>query len=206
MTLKIQVHERKNFTTDEVIKHVAACIKAEKVLNSKRFKELFLELKLTNTRGFTNLQIYEKLMSGSDAHNKEEDQDIDVFVEMYYKNNSTVGYTYPNINKTYINRKFFSKYTPAEVACNLVHEYLHKAEFDHHSAKEHTSIPYAVGYLVRDCIEEMELDPGLYEDDENSIEFENPVEPEKDEAPEIKKLYCKRLWYTLWTKKICWYE
>lgn len=206
MSITIQVHERVNFTSAEVEKHQKACEEAVKVLNSKRFKELFLKEKLTNKQGFTNLEIYEKLMSGSDKKNPEADRDIDVFVTMYYKNNKVVGYTYPSIKETYLNRKFFSSYDVADVACNLIHEYLHKVGFGHDSASEDSSIPYAIGYLVEKCIREMWLNPGLYDDTEAPIEepIEEPVED--DEPEDAKKLYCKRLWYTFWTKKVCWYE
>jgi hypothetical protein len=204
--IHIEVHERINFTKEEVEKHILAVNDAVKALNSKRFKQNFLKLKLTNTDGLTNLEIYEKLMSGADDLNPAVDRDIDVYVEMYFKNNKVVGWTKPSINKTYLNRKFFKNFDSADVACNLVHEYLHKVGFDHHSAKEHTSVPYAIGYLVEDSIREMWKNPGLYEDDDLTVEtpVEQPVEVE--EPVEAKKLYCKRLWYTLWLKKVCWYE
>lgn len=210
MALTIQVHERVNFTPKEVAKHKQACIEAEKVLASKRFKDKFLEKKLTNNLGHSNIKIYEMLQSGSDNFNKEVDSDIDVYVEMYYKNNKVVGYTTPSINKTYLNRKYFTGYDAADVACNLVHEYLHKVKFDHKSASEHTSVPYAIGYLVEECIREMWKNPGLYDESATALELpvETPIEyPEKNDIPvEAKKLICKRLWYTFWTKKICWFE
>lgn len=201
--INIHVHERVNFTPEEIEKHEKAVEEAFIVLNSQRFKNKFLETKLSSTEGLTNLQIYEKLMSGYDEFNKEVDRDIDVSVEMYYKNNKVVGYTYPTTHKTFLNRKFFKSFDTADVACNLVHEYLHKVGFDHKSAKEHTSVPYAIGYLVEECIRELWHNPGLYE-----VE---PVEPPQvTEGPEpssdAKVMYCKRLWYTLWTKKVCWYE
>lgn len=219
MTIKIEVHERVNFTEEEVKKHKQACEDAVKVLNSKRFKERFLKEKLTSVEGLTNLQIYEKLMSGVDLFNKAVDRDIDVFVEMYYKNNRVVGYTTPSINKTYLNRKFFSGYDAADVACNMVHEYLHKVGFDHNSASETSSVPYAIGYLLEKCIREMWLNPSLYEESVDGEELPPPVpvetkpepvpvptpEPAPQTPPE-RKMYCKRLWYTLWTKKVCWFE
>lgn len=201
--IHIHVHERVNFTPEEKVKHEKAVEEAFIVLNSQRFKNKFLETKLSSTEGLTNLEIYEKLMSGYDEFNKEVDRDIDVSVEMYYKNNKVVGYTYPTTHKTFLNRKFFKSFDTADVACNLVHEYLHKVGFDHKSAKEHTSVPYAIGYLVEECIRELWYNPGLYE-----VERVEP--PEVTEAPEppsdAKVMYCKRLWYTLWTKKVCWYE
>jgi len=34
------------------------------------------------------------------------------------------------------------------VAGNLAHEWTHKIGFDHKSAAEHDSAPYAIGYIV----------------------------------------------------------
>ena len=200
--ININIHERINFTDKEILKHEKAVEEAYIVLNSQRFKEKFLTTKLTNTEGLSNFQIYEKLMSGYDELVKQEDRSIDVYVEMYYKNNKVVGWTTPSSERTYLNRKFFQNFDTADIACNLVHEYLHKVGFDHNSAKEHTSVPYAIGYLVEECIRELWHNPGLYEVE---IVAQPPSLPE--EVPEeAKKLYCKRLWYTLWTKKVCWYE
>jgi hypothetical protein len=203
--INIQVHERINFTPEESEKHAKAVEEAWIVLNSQRFKEKFLKLKLTSSEGLSNLEVYEKLMSGYDEISKESDRDIDVYAEMYYKNNRVVGYTSPSTRKTYVNRKFFQNYDTADVACNLVHEYLHKVGFDHKSAKEHSSVPYAIGYLVEGCIRELWLNPGLYEVE--PLETTNQNTNESPEIPEeAKKMYCKRLWYTLWIKKVCWYE
>ncbi len=203
--IDIHVHERVNFTKEETEKHEKAVEETYIVLNSERFKQKLLKLKLTSTEGLSNLEVYQKLISGYDEINKEADKDIDVYVEMYYKNNKVVGYTYPTTKKTFLNRKFFKNFDTADIACNLVHEYLHKVGFDHKSAKEHSSIPYSVGYLAEECIRELWHNPGLYE--VKLIEEELAGSFEESEMPkEVKKLYCKRLWHTLWTKKVCWYE
>lgn len=222
--LTIDIHEQTNFTAEEKKIYAEAKVAVEKVLNSKRFKTKFLAAKLTNVEGLTNEKIYTKLMSGIDLFNKTADYDIDVYVEMYYKNNRVVGYTTPSINKTYLNRKFFSQYDAADIACNMVHEYLHKVGFDHESASEHTSVPYAIGYLLEACIREMWAKPKLYNDEpevkpvpvevpepETTPEpkpLPNPLpEPKPEPVPEsVKKKVCKRLWYTLWLKEVCWYE
>lgn len=202
--VSIDVHEMINFTEEESKKYKRAVAAAKFALNSKMFKDELMKLQLTSVEGDTNLQIYEKIRSGVDLFNKEVDNDLDVYVTMYYKNNKVVGYTNPSTNKTWLNRKFFSQYDEADIACNLVHEWLHKAGFDHNSASDHTSVPYAVGYLVEKVIR------AIYKPITETPKPEpvpEPVPTPVEPAPEpVKKQVCKRLWYTLFIKKVCWYE
>jgi hypothetical protein len=208
--LNIKVHNANGFTKEQLAYYTEAVVKTQRVINSKRFKEKFLKLNLTNNKGMTNLVIYEKMISGAEVLDPVIDNEVDVFITMYYKNNRTVGYTYPSTKETWVNSKFFNQYEHADIGCNLIHEWTHKLGFGHDSAKEHTSVPYATGYLVEDCIREMEKNPDLYKDEEDELPPPIPVEPPPVpveipvETP--KKKVCKRLWYTLWLKEVCWYE
>ena len=142
-------------------------------------------------------------MSGADKFNKEADQDIDVYLTIYYSFKSTVGYTYPSTWWTWINRKFFSSFDESEVAGNVVHEYMHNLGYDHNTAKDHNSVPYATGYLVRDLIKEFEKEPV-----ETTVEvsIEEPAKPEQPIEPSDKKYVCYRSWKTLWLTKTCRWE
>jgi hypothetical protein len=157
--LTIEVHEQINFTDEEKELYRKSVAKAEAALNSKKFYDEFLKLEFTSNKGMSNEEIYLALMSGADLFNKDEDNDIDVFVTMYHKNNKVVGYTNPSTCRTWVNRKFFSQYDEADIACNLIHEYMHKMGFDHKSAKEKSSVPYAVGYLLERVIREGHEEP-----------------------------------------------
>lgn len=197
--LSIKVHHTNNFTDEQLKKYIEAVRLTEIVLNSERFKKKLLELKFTSNKGMSNQEIYDLMMTGAETLEPVEDNEADVFITMYYKGNSVVGYTYPSTRETWVNSKFFNMYNHAEIGCNLVHEWFHKLGFDHRSASEHTSVPYAIGYLVEDCIEELVQHPELYND--STLNDEN--------LPEItvkKVKVCKRLWYTLWIKKVCWYK
>jgi hypothetical protein len=44
---------------------------------------------------------------------------------------------------------------PHEVAGNLAHEWTHKLGFGHESAAEHDSVPYGIGYIVREMGEKL---------------------------------------------------
>jgi hypothetical protein len=197
--LTIKVHENKNFTAEQLERYTKAIELTEIVINSKRFKKKLLEMRLTNTNGKTNAQIYQMMMDGAEQRLPEIDNEVDVFITMYYKNNKVVGYTYPSTDKTWVNSKFFNKYSYASIAANLIHEWLHKLGFGHRSASEHTSVPYGVGYLVRDLIKELIDQPELFEDTGGS-EVEIPAEVKRPVR------VCKRLWYTFWFKKVCWYK
>ena len=58
-----------------------------------------------------------------------------------------------NKGLTNINWKFFKSFKPSDVAGNFAHEWTHKIGFDHKSAAEHDSAPYAIGYIVREMAE-----------------------------------------------------
>jgi hypothetical protein len=208
----IDVHETVNFTDAEKAKYARAIKAAAFALNSKMFKDELMKLKLTSAEGHTNQQVYDMIRSGVDKFNKEVDHDLDVYVTMYYKNNSVVGYTNPSTNKTWLNRKFFSQYDEADIACNLVHEWLHKAGFDHISASEHTSVPYAVGYLVEKVIREIYL-PNINNPKPEPVPVPEPKpEPQPEPkpeppAPEPEKVWvCRRVWWKLWLGKVCSWE
>lgn len=190
--LKFEIHKMDGFTDAERDKFIRATAKAQKILNSKKFRERFLALPLEQTQNKTNLEIYQMIMSGADKLNKENDGDIDVQITMYYSFNNTVGYTYPDTWFTWINRKFFTNYNEADVACNIMHEYMHNLGFGHRKASDHNSVPYATGYLVEALIRE---DTG---------QQEPPPVIQKPESG--KKWVCERSWRTLWLKVICHWE
>ena len=153
--LNIKINSITNFRDDEKVLYFESVRMLDLIVNSKEFVQRFLALKLTNTEGLTNHEILAIIYSGREELQPIDDREIDVDVTIYESNNSTVGYTNQSTIRTWVNRKFFRDYTAAEVAGNLFHEWVHKLGFGHRNAKEHTSVPYAAGYLVRDMIREM---------------------------------------------------
>jgi len=192
--LVFQIHGKQDFTEPEKAKFKKALNYAEEIINSSEFKMRFLQMPLVQANGKSNEQIYRELMSGADKFNKESDNDIDVHITMYYSFKRTVGYTYPSTWFTWINRKFFSSFDYADVAGNVVHEYMHNMGYDHIRATDKWSVPYAVGYLVRDMIKEFIKEKVS----------ETEKEPDSIKFPTVnKKLVCYRSWKTLWLTKIC---
>lgn len=111
--------------------------------------------------GYTNEQVYQKILDGAETLNKVTDNEMDIQIEMYYENTSTVGYTYSTTSKIYANTKFYDSYTSATITGNMTHEWLHKLGFTHaqyYSASRDASVPYAVGYIMRDIAKTINLD------------------------------------------------
>lgn len=142
---------------EEKVNKAIDIIKA--IIGSKEFKERVLNFEydgkkqFVDNQGLTNLQIYQKLLDGSEALSPETDHEMDLELELYFSYRNTVGYTYPEELKIWMNKKFFRVFTPAEVAGNLFHEWTHKLGFAHsfryNKARDY-SVPYGLGYLIRE--------------------------------------------------------
>jgi hypothetical protein len=129
----------------------------KKVIATEEFRRRVLNFTYNGTKqfidnnGLTNAQIYQVILDGAERLQPVVDNEMDLDVELYYEASSTVGYTYSNVSKIFVNTKFFNSYTPAGVAHNLTHEWLHKLGFKHaatYSVSRDASVPYAVGYIV----------------------------------------------------------
>jgi len=134
----------------EIIKKVVATEEfRNRVLNfTYQGKKQFVD-----NGGKTNAQIYQMLLDGREELKPEVDNEMDLELELYYSWRSTVGYTYPDVLRIYMNTKFFDPYTPAEVAGNVFHEWIHKLGFDHassYSVSRDSSVPYAIGYIIEE--------------------------------------------------------
>lgn len=104
-----------------------------------------------DNRGYTNAQIYKIMLDGAEKLQPTKNNAMDVEVELYTASTNVVGYTYPSSRRIWVNTKYFDQYTPAGVAHNLMHEWMHKLGFDHSSswntARDY-SVPYAIGDIM----------------------------------------------------------
>ena len=148
-----------NFDRDQEDKVHKASEIIKKVIQSSEFRQKVLNYTyegkraFVDNKGLTNEQIYQKLLDASEDLNPGVDHKMDIELELYSSWSNTVGYTYPNVLKIWMNTKYFSVYTTSEVAGNIFHEWIHKLGFDHdvnYSERRDHSVPYAVGYLIRD--------------------------------------------------------
>lgn len=130
----------------------------EEVVNTEEFKDRVINFKnskgereFASNKGLSNEQIYANFMEGRETLQQNTPGEMNFYLKLYNKSWSRViGYTSGNTNVININWKYFKNFAPAQVASNLAHEWTHKIGFDHKSAKEHDSAPYAIGYIVED--------------------------------------------------------
>ena len=148
-----------NFDANDEIKVRKAFEIIKKVVASKEFKtrvENFTyggKKTFVDNDSFSNSDIYQKLLDGSEDLVPGMDHQMDLDLELYYSSRSTVGYTYATGLRIWMNTKFFDAYTPCEVAGNVFHEWTHKLGFTHasnYSVSRDSSVPYALGYLVEE--------------------------------------------------------
>lgn len=148
-----------NFDAKDEIKVRKAFEIIKKIVSTKEFKDRVLNFTygakktFVDNDGLTNTQIYQKVLNGSEDLVPGTDHQMDLDLELYYSNRSTVGYTYADGIRIWMNTKFFDAYTPCEVAGNVFHEWTHKLGFSHassYSVGRDSSVPYALGYLVEE--------------------------------------------------------
>jgi hypothetical protein len=149
------------FTRSQEEKIHKAADLIRKVVASQAFKNRVLNYtykgkkQFVDNQGLSNAQIYRRILDGAEIMgNTRKNNTMDLEIQLYTDNNSnTIGYTYPNIIRIFMNRKYFNNFKPHQVADNMMHEWLHKIGFTH--AVEPTperphSVPYAIGYIVKD--------------------------------------------------------
>ena len=151
MTLKLQdaqAHIRKVISTDEF---------RDRVINhSYNGVRTYVD-----NGGFTNEEIYQKILDGAERLNKINNNALDIEVEMYYEDTSTVGYTFGSSPRIYANTKFYNSYSAQTITGNLTHEWLHKLGFTHastYSTSRDYSVPYAVGKIMREIAQSRYLE------------------------------------------------
>lgn len=148
-----------NLTDSQETKYNKAVALVKKVVGTEAFRTRILNHKYSgikqfvNNNGLTNSQIYQSILDAAEKLQPAKNNTMDVGVKFYYTNNSVVGWTNTSITYINVNTKFFNQYDVNEVAGNLFHEWLHKLGYGHDSsatARRPYSVPYAVGYMIRD--------------------------------------------------------
>ena len=107
--------------------------------------------KFVDNNGLTNLEIYHRFLDGVERLDPIKDNEMDLEIETYYEATNTVGYTYPSSSRIYMNTKYLSTYTAAQVSRNMTHEWLHKIGFGHassYSVSRDYSVPYGIGSIM----------------------------------------------------------
>lgn len=154
--LSVKPMQITGFSGESMEKIQAAFKVLEQVVNSEEFKDRVInfvndkcERQFASNKGLSNEQIYQIFMEGRETLQQNTPGEMNYYLKLYNAWWSRViGYTSGDTNLININWKFFKKFKPSDVAGNLAHEWTHKIGFDHTSAAEHDSAPYAIGYIV----------------------------------------------------------
>lgn len=159
LNFDVNVKLDREFSASQEDKIQAASDLIRKVIASEEFKNRVLNHRFggkkafKHNQGLSNAAIYKKIIEGSEQLSPGVDNQMDLTLEVYRAANNTVGYTYPSELRVWMNEKFLNANRPYKVTTNMVHEWLHKLGFKHEAQSTPTrkySVPYAVGYLVRD--------------------------------------------------------
>ena len=158
--LKVQIDQARDFTSSEKAKLLDARALLERILNSEEFKLRVINHTYKGAKtyvdngGLSNELIYAKIMTGAEVLKPDTDYTMNIDITIYtssWWSRSTIGYTYPDTMRTWINRRHYSYFTPLDVCGNILHEYLHKLGFGHafnNTSTRRYSVPYAIGYLI----------------------------------------------------------
>ncbi len=168
--LKVKLDASSGFDAKEKSKLLSAIALLEKVVNSEEFRARVLNYTYNGNKtfvdnnGMSNELIYNLIMSGKEVLKPTEDHELNINITIYssFWNRNVIGYTYPNTLQTWINRRYYKNYTPADICANIAHEYLHKASFNHSFAwtpSREFSVPYAIGYIVGELARRNTLTP-----------------------------------------------
>lgn len=142
----------------ELIKRIVASEKFRGMVLNKTYlgKKQYVD-----NDGLSNKAIYNKILVAAEKlGDTSRNNTMDVELELYLDNSSiALGYTYPSVKRIWMNKKYFNNFQPYQVAGNLFHEWLHKLGFNHavkaSDSRTH-SIPYAIGYMIRDMAKELD--------------------------------------------------
>jgi hypothetical protein len=159
----VKLHFHSDFLRNEAVKNkmIEAVKEIEATINTAHFKKLILNYVYDGKKQFAqtsdlNTTVYRNILEGKETLSPELDNEWDLAVIPYYKNNNVVGYTYPSRNEVWVNLKFYYKYEVSQIANNLAHEYMHKIGYGHdfrRTKRRNYSVPYAVGRIVQNIIE-----------------------------------------------------
>ena len=144
-------------TSSEQAKFDQAVEIIKKVVATEEFRTKVLDHTYSGKKtfvdngGYTNSQIYQKILDAAEKLFPAKNNAIDMEVELYYANTNVIGYTYGTSKRIWVNTKYFGSNSVTSVAANLFHEWLHKVGFGHdasYSVSRDYSVPYAIGRMI----------------------------------------------------------
>lgn len=143
----VTVKKFTGFYKSEIEKAWEYIPKMNETIGSKCFEDFFVareagkhssKYKLHSTNGKSAKEVVKHLRSSN----------VEIELITYYKKWSKVaGYTYPNVNKIWLNRKYHSGASLCSEGSNLAHELSHKLGYGH-AYKATYDRPYTVPYSI----------------------------------------------------------
>ncbi len=155
--LKVRYDRLSKISGNLRTKILATKAKLDRILASGEFRTAVLNHQyggrktFVQSEGLSNSEIYDRIQLGKEVLSGVIDRLMNLELEAYYDDNDVVGRTFTNSRTIYVNRKFYDRYTSAQIARNLMHEWLHKIGFSHDSdatSRRPYSVPYAIGEIV----------------------------------------------------------
>lgn len=141
----VKVLSYSGFTEKELEKAAAYIPVMNQTIDSECFKDFMLNRELIKTNDKTREEVVKDLRT----------KQVEIHLITYYKPWSKVhGYTYPNVNKIWLNRKYHSGASLCSEASNLAHELSHKLGYKHNYKATQTrpfSVPYSINAAFKVC-------------------------------------------------------
>ena len=171
--LKVQIDSITKMSSFNKAKVLHAAEVLQQVVNSDAFNARILNFhhevtgaqEFQDNLGLSNLEVLEKLRSGVETLKPDVDDTMNFTLSGYIKWNpfsSTIGETSPDVSEIGMANSFVRNATTSDIVGNLMHEWTHKAGFDHsfeYNERRNSSVPYAVGSIACEIAAELTQEP-----------------------------------------------
>lgn len=141
----VNVLSTEGFTEKELTKLVSYIPVMDKTIASKCFMDFMQARQVLETNGQDIKGVVETLRTSK----------VNIHLITYYKRFTRVqGYTYPSVNKIWLNRKYHKGASLCSEASNLAHELAHKLGYKHSFKATHSrpfSVPYSINAAFSKC-------------------------------------------------------
>ena len=171
--LRVQIDSLTKMNTSNRAKVLHAAEVLEQVVNSDAFQQRVLNFhhevtgvqEYQDNLGLSNLEVLRKIQSGAETLKPDVDHTMNFTLSGYIKWNpfsSTIGETTPDVSEIGMADSFIRNATTSDIVGNMMHEWTHKAGFDHsfeYDENRNSSVPYAVGNIACELAAEETQEP-----------------------------------------------
>jgi hypothetical protein len=171
LALQVNVVDTGNMTSSQINKTKMVVSYLNQVLNTPQFREAVINHQyngqpaFADNDGLSNEQIYEKIMAGAEqfpsstAPNNQADVKLTIYSPpLWGAFSQAVAFTSPSDPYLHFYKRYFKKSSVQDLGNTLIHEWTHKLGFGHDynaTAKRPYSVPYAIGDIVWDLLDQV---------------------------------------------------